>query len=145
MLTFTFCLAHAISSTWETVVVKGEADVERVRARMWLDVFVCAECAWDWDPAAEHSTIGAHVREGEVRNSVSSLPLWYSCTLCAVGTHNAAKESKQWKRRGNRPLLIKFNQDYKYVYHHKKHSFTRLLSPRYSPHRLLCKALHAYI
>jgi arginyl-tRNA synthetase len=31
---FVFCLALAISSAWETVVVKGEADVERARARM---------------------------------------------------------------------------------------------------------------
>ena len=58
-------------------------------------VFVCAGRAWDWDTAAEHSTVGVHVRDGGVRNSVSSLPLWYSCILCAVGTYNAAKESKR--------------------------------------------------
>jgi arginyl-tRNA synthetase len=29
-------LAHAISSAWETVVVKGEEDVEKARARMWM-------------------------------------------------------------------------------------------------------------
>jgi hypothetical protein len=57
----------------------------------------------------------AHVRDGGVRNSGSSLPLWNSCTLCAVGTYNVAEESKQWKRRCNRPLLIKLNQDYVYI------------------------------
>ena len=40
VVTFAFRLAHAISRAWETVVVKGEADVERARARMWL--YVCA-------------------------------------------------------------------------------------------------------
>ena len=69
-------------------------------------VFVCTERAWDWDPAAEHSTVGVPVRDGGVRNSVSSFPLWYSCILCA------AEESKQWERWGNRPTLIKLNQDY---------------------------------
>ena len=38
IVTFAFRLAHAISSAWETVVVKGEADVEKARARMWLYV-----------------------------------------------------------------------------------------------------------
>jgi arginyl-tRNA synthetase len=33
VVTFAFRLAHAISSAWETVVVKGETDVERARAR----------------------------------------------------------------------------------------------------------------
>jgi arginyl-tRNA synthetase len=33
---FVFCLELAISNAWETVVVKGEADVERPRPRMWL-------------------------------------------------------------------------------------------------------------
>ena len=40
VVTFAFRLAHAISSAWETVVVKGEKDVERARARMWL--YLCA-------------------------------------------------------------------------------------------------------
>ena len=40
VVTFAFRLAHAISSAWETVVVKGEEDVERARARMWL--YLCA-------------------------------------------------------------------------------------------------------
>src|SRR6266852_5102005 len=40
VVTFAFRLAHAISSAWETVIVKGEADVERARARMWL--YLCA-------------------------------------------------------------------------------------------------------
>jgi len=40
VVTFAFRLSHAISSAWETVVVKGEADVERARARMWL--YLCA-------------------------------------------------------------------------------------------------------
>ena len=40
VVTFAFRLSHAISSAWETVVVKGEADIERARARMWL--YLCA-------------------------------------------------------------------------------------------------------
>lgn len=36
VVTYAFRLSHAISSAWETVVVKGEADVEKARARMWL-------------------------------------------------------------------------------------------------------------
>ena len=40
VVTFAFRLAHAISSAWETVVVKGEKDAEKARARMWL--YVCA-------------------------------------------------------------------------------------------------------
>ncbi|KAH9963798.1 hypothetical protein BC827DRAFT_1375193 [Russula dissimulans] len=40
VVTFAFRLVHAISSAWEMVVVKGETDVERARARMWL--YLCA-------------------------------------------------------------------------------------------------------
>ena len=40
VVTYAFRLSHAISSAWETVVVKGEADIERARARMWL--YLCA-------------------------------------------------------------------------------------------------------
>ncbi|KIK50467.1 hypothetical protein GYMLUDRAFT_65260 [Collybiopsis luxurians FD-317 M1] len=36
IVTFAFRLSHAISSAWETVVVKGEEDIEKARARMWL-------------------------------------------------------------------------------------------------------------
>ncbi|KIY70286.1 arginyl-tRNA synthetase [Cylindrobasidium torrendii FP15055 ss-10] len=36
VVTFAFRLAHAISSAWETVVVKGEEDIEKARARMWM-------------------------------------------------------------------------------------------------------------
>lgn len=36
VVTFAFRLAHAISSAWETVVVKGEADEEKARARLWM-------------------------------------------------------------------------------------------------------------
>jgi len=36
VVTFAFRLSHAISSAWETVVVKGEEDEEKARARMWL-------------------------------------------------------------------------------------------------------------
>ncbi|KAF5379361.1 hypothetical protein D9757_007618 [Collybiopsis confluens] len=36
VVTFAFRLSHAISSAWETVVVKGEEDIEKARARMWL-------------------------------------------------------------------------------------------------------------
>ncbi|KAG5634749.1 hypothetical protein H0H81_000903 [Sphagnurus paluster] len=42
VVTFAFRLAHAISSAWETVVVKGEEDIEKARARMFL-----YECARD--------------------------------------------------------------------------------------------------
>jgi len=40
VVTFAFRLVHAISSAWEMVVVKGETDVERARAWMWL--YLCA-------------------------------------------------------------------------------------------------------
>lgn len=40
VVTFAFRLSHAISSAWETVVVKGEKDIEKARARMWL--YLCA-------------------------------------------------------------------------------------------------------
>jgi arginyl-tRNA synthetase len=29
-------VSHAIASAWEVVVVKGEQDVEKARARLWL-------------------------------------------------------------------------------------------------------------
>jgi arginyl-tRNA synthetase len=40
VVTFAFRLSHAISSAWETVVVKGEEDKEKARARMWM--YLCA-------------------------------------------------------------------------------------------------------
>jgi arginyl-tRNA synthetase len=40
VVTFAFRLSHAISSAWETVVVKGEEDQEKARARLWL--YMCA-------------------------------------------------------------------------------------------------------
>ncbi|KIJ59969.1 hypothetical protein HYDPIDRAFT_139953 [Hydnomerulius pinastri MD-312] len=40
VVTFAFRLAHAISSAWETLVVKGESDLEKARARLWL--YICA-------------------------------------------------------------------------------------------------------
>ncbi|KAH7918786.1 arginyl-tRNA synthetase [Leucogyrophana mollusca] len=40
VVTFAFRLAHAISSAWETLVVKGEVDEEKARARLWL--YLCA-------------------------------------------------------------------------------------------------------
>ncbi|KAK7439837.1 arginyl-tRNA synthetase [Stygiomarasmius scandens] len=40
VVTFAFRLSHAISSAWETVIVKGEEDEEKARARMWL--YECA-------------------------------------------------------------------------------------------------------
>jgi len=40
VVTFLFRLSHAISSAWETVVVKGEQDVEKARARLWM--YMCA-------------------------------------------------------------------------------------------------------
>lgn len=42
VVTFAFRLSHAISSAWETVIVKGEQDLEKARARMFL-----YECARD--------------------------------------------------------------------------------------------------
>lgn len=36
VVTFCFRLAHAISGAWEILVVKGEADVEKAQARLWL-------------------------------------------------------------------------------------------------------------
>ncbi|GJE85387.1 arginyl-tRNA synthetase [Phanerochaete sordida] len=36
VVTFCFRLAHAISSAWESVIVKGEPDADKARARMWL-------------------------------------------------------------------------------------------------------------
>jgi arginyl-tRNA synthetase len=66
VVTFPFRLAHAISSAWETVVVKGETDVERGLARMWL--YFC-------DAVAEHSAVGADVRWGVKMGGVG-----YPCT-----------------------------------------------------------------
>ncbi|KAF8898168.1 hypothetical protein CPB84DRAFT_1781072 [Gymnopilus junonius] len=40
VVTFAFRLAHAISSAWDTVVVKGEEDLEKARAKMYL--YECA-------------------------------------------------------------------------------------------------------
>ncbi|KAF8443761.1 hypothetical protein L210DRAFT_3611234 [Boletus edulis BED1] len=40
VVTFAFRRAHAISSAWETLVVKGENDLDKARARLWL--YVCA-------------------------------------------------------------------------------------------------------
>ncbi|PFH49088.1 hypothetical protein AMATHDRAFT_63907 [Amanita thiersii Skay4041] len=36
VVTYLFRLSHAISSAWETVVVKGEEDITKARARMWM-------------------------------------------------------------------------------------------------------------
>lgn len=40
VVTFCFRLAHAISSAWEVIVVKGEPDEEKARARLWM--YMCA-------------------------------------------------------------------------------------------------------
>lgn len=40
VVTFAFRLAHAISSAWETLVVKGEKDLDKAKARLWL--YICA-------------------------------------------------------------------------------------------------------
>ena len=40
VVTFLFKLAHAISSAWETVIIKGEQDTDKARARMWM--YLCA-------------------------------------------------------------------------------------------------------
>ncbi|KAJ7178691.1 hypothetical protein C8R43DRAFT_974133 [Mycena crocata] len=42
VVTYAFRLSHAISSAWEVLVVKGEEDIEKARARMWM-----YECARD--------------------------------------------------------------------------------------------------
>ncbi|KAL1677148.1 hypothetical protein EV122DRAFT_266222 [Schizophyllum commune] len=36
IVTFLFRLCHVISSAWETVIVKGEEDIEKARARLWM-------------------------------------------------------------------------------------------------------------
>ena len=75
----------SIPSAWETVVVKGEADVERARARRWL--YLCARdvlgAAMRW---LSISSVGTHVRVDWVRNLVSS-PLLSTgqCTPCVEG------------------------------------------------------------
>ncbi|KAJ3506861.1 hypothetical protein NLJ89_g6629 [Agrocybe chaxingu] len=40
IVTFAFRLAHAISSAWDSVIVKGEEDIEKARAKMYL--YECA-------------------------------------------------------------------------------------------------------
>ncbi|TFK46479.1 arginyl-tRNA synthetase [Heliocybe sulcata] len=40
VVTFAFRLAHAISSAWDVMIVKGEEDLEVARARLW--VYLCA-------------------------------------------------------------------------------------------------------
>jgi arginyl-tRNA synthetase len=40
VVTFAMRLSHAIASAWEAVLVKGEPDVEKARARMWM--YICA-------------------------------------------------------------------------------------------------------
>ena len=42
VVTFAFRLAHAIASAWDVVIVKGEANVEKARAKL-----VLYECAKD--------------------------------------------------------------------------------------------------
>lgn len=39
-MTYAFKLAHVISSAWDVVIVKGEEDVEKAKAKMFL--FECA-------------------------------------------------------------------------------------------------------
>jgi arginyl-tRNA synthetase len=40
IVTWCFKLSHAISSAWDVVIVKGEEDEEKARARLWL--YLCA-------------------------------------------------------------------------------------------------------
>ena len=40
IVTFLFRLSSAIASAWETVIIKGEPDADKARARMWM--YVCA-------------------------------------------------------------------------------------------------------
>lgn len=42
VVTFAFRLSHAISAAWEEVIVKGEENLEKARAKMYL-----YECARD--------------------------------------------------------------------------------------------------
>jgi arginyl-tRNA synthetase len=42
VVTYAFRLSHAISSAWEVLAVKGEEDLDKARARMWM-----YECARD--------------------------------------------------------------------------------------------------
>jgi len=42
VVTFAFRLAHAIASAWDVVIVKGEMDIEKARAKLFL-----YECARD--------------------------------------------------------------------------------------------------
>lgn len=36
VVTFCFKLSHAISAAWEILAVKGESDIEKAQARLWL-------------------------------------------------------------------------------------------------------------
>lgn len=40
VVTFAFRLSHAISSAWDVVIVKGEQDEAKAKARLWL--YMCA-------------------------------------------------------------------------------------------------------
>lgn len=40
IVTFAFRLAHAISSAWDVVVVKGEPNEQKAKARLWM--YMCA-------------------------------------------------------------------------------------------------------
>ena len=40
VVTFSFRLSHAISSAWDALIVKGEKDEEKAKARLWL--YLCA-------------------------------------------------------------------------------------------------------
>ena len=61
IVTFAFRLAHAISSAWETVIVKGEQDGDEARARAWRYASSRGTCSARGAQAAQHQTARAHV------------------------------------------------------------------------------------
>ena len=92
VVAFAFRLAHAISSAWETVVVKGEADVERACARVWLYL-----CARDVLGAAKRLlSIGPLKRmwgyNSRIGSEIGLSPFAYRCTLCVEGTYDTAEK-----------------------------------------------------
>jgi hypothetical protein len=69
-------------------VVKGdhEADIERMRVRG------SAGCAWGWDAVAEHSTVGAHVRDRGFMPLLTPLVLLYTTSKLQYSRRKQAME-----------------------------------------------------
>ncbi|KAG6837617.1 hypothetical protein H0H93_006138 [Arthromyces matolae] len=77
IVTFAFRLSHAISSAWETVIVKGEEDTEKARARMFI-----SEPNSDYAYAMTSFIIKDHLRRPQA-------PSWTpdtdsNCTFCRI-------------------------------------------------------------